>query len=283
LWRKSGANHPVDDEEQGYLVSVSDLMAGLLFLFTIALAVFALNFKFAETRQQEEEKKYVEEKAKHLRKKDQLEGILTKLLRTKERRDRMLDQIENEAGKYKLKITVDKKHGVLRLQEGILFDSGSAALKPDGQKNLKILAEIFQEVLPEYLCPQPSTQETGGAIDKVGTIETVFIEGHTDRQPVRPGGRFQDNFELSAARARTTFKFLAENAPELIELKNGDGQYIFSLSGYGEHRPVKAYEGVDDVPENRRIDFRFIMFPPHEPQTEQELKERLKNSGELSR
>ncbi len=175
----------------------------------------------------------------------------------------MLHRIQLEALKYGVNINVNEEQGILHLQEGVLFDSGSAELKPDGQETLKILANVFLKILPEYLCFGLSNKGKNSALTKVGTIETVFIEGHTDRQPVRPGGKFKDNLELSAARARNTFKFLAVNFPQLIDFRNCDGYYIFSLSGYGEYRPIRPYkENEFNVPENRRIDFRFIMFPP---------------------
>lgn len=273
MWGRDRRNNSVQDEEQGYLVSVSDLMAGLLFIFVITLSVYALNFKFAETSQKVAEAKHREEKVK-------LERIVDQLTGTKRRRAQMLHRIQAEARKYGLNISVNEEQGILHLQEGILFDSGSAAIKHEGQEKLKVLAKIFLEVLPEYLCSALPSESSERSIAKVGTIETVFIEGHTDRQPVRPGARFKDNLELSTARARNTFKFLAKNAPQLIGLRNCDGHYIFSLSGYGEYRPIKPYEeGVFNVPQNRRIDFRFIMFPPEgEPELLKELEKKLTNS-----
>ncbi len=252
--------------EQNYLISVSDLMAGLLFLFIIALSVFALNYKFAEVRQEEAE-------ANHISEQRRLENVIVKLTRIRERRAQMLRRIAQEARSHNLNVIVNEDQGILHLQEGVLFDTGSAELKPKGEENLKILSKVFLEVLPEYLSPPKLGEQPN---DKVGTIETVFIEGHTDRQPIRPGGKYQDNLELSAARARNTFKFLAEISPELMELRNAEGQFIFSLSGYGEHRPVKPYNQKDDVPENRRIDFRFVMFPPQaDPNLIRDLEERV--------
>jgi hypothetical protein len=40
--------HPAADEEPSYLVSVSDLMVGMLFIFIIILMAFALNFRIAQ-------------------------------------------------------------------------------------------------------------------------------------------------------------------------------------------------------------------------------------------
>lgn len=261
------------EDEQNYLVSVSDLMAGLLFIFIITLAVYALNFKSAERSQKEAETKHVQEKR-------QLENVVNILVNTRKIRTQMLYRIKSEALKFGINVSINEEHGILHLPEGILFDSGSPDLKDEGQKNLKILANIFLHVLPDFLCSKVTSEGPVKGLLKVGTIETIFIEGHTDRQPVRPGGKFKDNLELSTARARNTFKFLANYFSELINLKNCDGYYIFSLSGYGEYRPIRPYKKDEfDVAENRRIDFRFIMFPPEaRPELIKEVEKRIENN-----
>jgi flagellar motor protein MotB len=47
-------------------------------------------------------------------------------------------------------------------------------------------------------------------------------------------------------------------------MQNKSEQPIFSVSGYGEGRPVDGhqYEVPTSDPVNRRIDIRFIMTPP---------------------
>jgi len=47
-------------------------------------------------------------------------------------------------------------------------------------------------------------------------------------------------------------------------MENTSGQPIFSVSGYGEGRPVVGHAHAEPTndPVNRRIDIRFIMSPP---------------------
>jgi flagellar motor protein MotB len=89
----------------------------------------------------------------------------------------------------------------------------------------------------------------------------VFIEGHTDNVPLQ--GQL-DNWDLSAQRAINTFRFFADSAPGLPELRNELGQPLFSVSGYGAGRPVVPHAVPTPEPKNRRIDLRFIMAPPRE-------------------
>jgi flagellar motor protein MotB len=110
-------------------------------------------------------------------------------------------------------------------------------------------------------------------------LDSVFIEGHTDNQPVTSYGvsgfRFKDNWELSALRAVYTYYKLIPERPLLFEMRNSNEQPIFNVSGYGEGRPLPGhhYEEPTSDADNRRIDIRFIMTPPSETMAEKALKE----------
>ena len=49
-----------EESEQGYLVSVGDMMSGLLFIFIITLMVFAINFHKEKTKKEKEAKKLIQ-------------------------------------------------------------------------------------------------------------------------------------------------------------------------------------------------------------------------------
>jgi chemotaxis protein MotB len=236
-----------EGEDGSYLASVSDLMSALMFIFIIALAVSVLSFN--------EQKKAFEDQ------KDVLTG-------TTEERRRLLQGIEKSLReKGETRIKVDSDNGVIRFGEAILFDSGRADVRLDGIEAIARLRIVLEEVLPCYSGGRLASCGERGAR---GTVDAVFVEGHTDSVPIQEGrGRFSDNWELSAARARTVFRALVEGgsspsepvvlAPaQLASLKNENGQSIFSISGYADQRPVDTT--ANDP--NRRIDLRFVMVPP---------------------
>ena len=101
------------------------------------------------------------------------------------------------------------------------------------------------------------------------------MEGHTDNVPVASTnwGRYQNNWELSALRAIYTYQRLIPTRPALYEMKNPNKQPIFSVSGYGEGRPIHDHEEPTADVENRRIDLRFIMTPPSKTEAEKALIE----------
>jgi len=108
----------------------------------------------------------------------------------------------------------------------------------------------------------------GQALDKTltsekfkGSVETVFIEGHTDNVPINTG-MFPSNWDLSTKRAINTWLLMGGTTPSLQQLKNKKEQMIFSCSGYAETRPIADNNDVNGRRENRRIDIRFTMSPP---------------------
>jgi hypothetical protein len=86
------------------------------------------------------------------------------------------------------------------------------------------------------------------------TIETVFIEGHTDET-----GNDVKNWMLSTERAVNTYRELIRIAPTLRSLKNRRNQEIISVSGYSATRPISVNHDRDAYSVNRRIDLRFVM------------------------
>ena len=112
------------------------------------------------------------------------------------------------------------------LAERILYDSGSAAIKPQGVKVLKHIAEALRK--------NPSTQ--------------VRVEGHTDDVPIReaPPPRFSTNFELSFARALGVVNSLKE--------MDAVKPWRVSAMGLADTRPLLANIDDDARARNRRVE-----------------------------
>jgi len=217
-------------EDGNYLASVSDLMSALIFIFIIALAVFVLSFKQQQKR----------------------------LTGTAEERERLLRLVAARLrDEGETRITIDPDQGVIRFGEAILFDSGEAEVKETGLEAIDRLRRVLEKVLP---CYSYNSDRAGcGDAGSAGTVDAVFVEGHTDSTPVRArSARFDDNWDLSATRARRVFQRLANPDGVLASLRNLNDQPLFSVSGYADSRPVDAAR----LDPNRRIDLRFVMAPP---------------------
>lgn len=237
---------------EGYLATVSDLVAGLVFVFILMLAVFAY----------------------------QLADVTEDWRSADETRHRLLDDIAERLQQQGLRVEVLYEQGVLRLSENAVnFPFGGELPVPEHQVNVGHLARAVAEVVPCYVSfdaqpPGSSRQSPGYCAAKADParyacdperfpwlLETLLIEGHTDDAPVRPGRRFRDNLELSSMRAATVHRMITACEPGLDHLLNGQGYPFLSTSGYGAGRPIPD---VSDRRENRRIDLRFLLEPPEE-------------------
>lgn len=126
-------------------------------------------------------------------------------------------------------LTVATKNGkvYVSLQENLLFPSGSAVVNPKGKEALAKLAEVLN-VNPEI---------------------TVDIEGHTDSIPIR--GKYQDNWDLSLARAASIVRILT------IDYKVSPERVI--ASGHSQYEPVQSNSSAEGRALNRRTD--IILSP----------------------
>ncbi|MDB6122320.1 MAG: OmpA/MotB domain protein [Pedosphaera sp.] len=120
-------------------------------------------------------------------------------------------------------VTISNLKGKLTVNilDRVLFDSGEANLKPDGESVLRKIATIL----------------AGHAELKIQVI------GNTDNVPIR--NRFASNWELSTARALAAVHFLTEKA--------GVDPRRVGAAGYGEHRPIADNSTAEGRAKNRRI------------------------------
>ena len=265
-----------ESESTGYLISVSDIMAGLLFIFIITLAAFILNFHeaTAKTEQrreilekeveatQQEKIKLIQDRDKTKIERDKLQLVVDDLTNTQQIRAEMLLSIQEELLRRSIKVIIDEQHGILRLTENAIeFDAGKAELEPSELEKLSIIAKVLLTILPQYTAT-PSRDNRSNIRIK-GKLESVFVEGHTDNMPINISrSKYLDNWELSTERAIYTYKQLIKMQPGLDTLINLKKQPVFSVSGYGEGRPICIHKEPTLEPLNRRIDLRFVMTSP---------------------
>ena len=120
-------------------------------------------------------------------------------------------------------VTISKLQGKLTVNilDRVLFDSGEAILKPDGEAVLQKIAAL--------LAAHPTLK--------------IHVIGHTDNVPIR--SRFASNWELSTARALAAVHFLTEKA--------GVDPRRVGAVGYGEYRPIADNSTAEGRAKNRRI------------------------------
>lgn len=136
-------------------------------------------------------------------------------------------------------VTISKLQGKLTVNilDRVMFDSGEAILKPDGEAVMQKIASILKE--------HPQL--------------TIHVVGHTDNVPIRSNAqsKFASNWELSTARALAAVHFLTERA--------GVDPHRVGAVGYGEFRPVADNSTAEGRAKNRRIAITILpdeLTPP---------------------
>lgn len=247
------------EEDENYFVSMTDMMVGILFIFIIMLMVFAFNFRQQTdetkvlTAAQEEQLRRADELAKQISElRRQIAGEITELNKADQARTELLEAIQKKLDALGLTVTIDSNTGVLRLTEdAIHFALNISTLDDVAARNVDAVSRVLQDVLPAYAaCPKLSPC----AHSRGYVVETVFIEGHTDRT-----GNPEQNWRLSTERAVNTYRRIVDQSPSLRDLMNSSGGGMLSVSGYASSRPVDDRPVHEAYRVNRRIDLRFVM------------------------
>jgi chemotaxis protein MotB len=269
---------PQAEEGENYFISMTDMMVGVLFIFIILLMTFALDFR-RTTDVQEDALKVAQEVAAKL---DALQTDvreqLARMDKAQKDRSRLLLDIRDQLAAEGLSVQVDEANGVLRLTEdAVRFAPNRADLVDRNKENVDKIARVFERVLPKYARCRGDEQGECKKGDEA-SIETVFMEGHTDETGVDA-----DNWQLSTARAVSTYRELVAVAPTLKLLQNRQRQEIISVSGYSSTRPIDPRHQREAWDRNRRIDLRFVMETDSRQGLERILKVTDDMRGEIDR
>ena len=143
------------------------------------------------------------------------------LQETQERVEEMIavNELENQ-----FETSMTDEGLLITIRDSVLFDPGSAAIKPQ----YSIIADELSEIL---------------AFDPA---RNVIITGHTDNVPMNTA-EFGSNWELSVMRAVNFLKIIIDANPGL------DSKY-FSVKGFGEYNPIASNDTAEGRSKNRRVE-----------------------------
>ncbi|MBR0041304.1 MAG: OmpA family protein [Oscillospiraceae bacterium] len=127
-------------------------------------------------------------------------------------------------------------NGAIVLDEGVLFDFGSSAIKAGARPTLDRLVEVFKSFLSDS--------------ENAKYVDSIIISGHTDSI-----GSDAENRELSTDRANAVLNYLLTADRGSL---NKYAQY-FCAAGYGATRPVASNETDEGRAQNRRIEISITL------------------------
>jgi chemotaxis protein MotB len=285
------ASHHEADSEDSYFVSMTDIMVGMLFVFIILLMYFV--FRIQDTSEPvvrasvyeavlKERDAALKERDAALKEIERLNmNPLEKYLKAADAaRESILQSLkqdmEKASGMRPEDIKVIPEQGILRLSGDVLFPKAVSIVTPGSpsDKALQALALALSKVLPCFSLG-PAGNATKSCNPNAAFIDAVFVEGHTDNQPITkalPDG-VVDNLSLSARRAINTLQAIYLHEPKLNDMYSispsevglglGEGHSpLMNASEFGETRPAASNNTEEGKRSNRRIDIRVLMYSP---------------------
>lgn len=143
--------------------------------------------------------------------------------------DSIAERLEEFVAKNGLEeqvVVAREESGVyLRIQDVAVFPSGSARIAEESMNIIQQLGDIVR-----------------------ATDVPVVVSGHTDNTPIRAGGKFDTNWELSAARAAGVARALVDR---------GHDPTTIAVEAYGEYRPIDTNDTPEGRSHNRRVEIFY--------------------------
>ena len=125
-----------------------------------------------------------------------------------------------------VKVEYDAKGGIkITLPDTVLFDRGSAELKPEAFPIIETIAKMLE------------------------SLTDVFIEvkGHTDNTPLINNPQFRDNYDLSYYRADQVMR-------KLLSISSSLSPEMFEITACGPSQPLTTNLTEEGRKENRRVE-----------------------------
>ncbi len=265
--RKAKADH----SDESYFVSMTDIMVGMLFVFILIIMYFSYQLKV----QSEAQDDYAQSATDH--------------------RTQLLNELKTFLeGDGSTKVEIDAEQGILRVPAGVLFESGVADIEEGSPSDLfltKLALTFKSTIICSVLNAEQKIYEASADCilknPKRAFIESIFVEGHTDNDPIpitglRNNRKLNSNLRLSARRATNTYKNMVEKQPTLATFRSPKNEPIFAVSAYGETRPIDSNATELGRKNNRRIDIRLLMYIPENSAALFDYKKRLEAFYEVN-
>lgn len=141
--------------------------------------------------------------------------------------DNMMEYIESKGLTGQFETTLTDEGLLIRIEDQILFDPGSARIKSDYKYIATEIADVLVMTPPR----------------------NIIISGHTDNVPIGDAP-FESNWELSVMRAVNFMKLLLDNdelEPDMLSAK-----------GFGEYQPVASNDTAAGRAQNRRVEILIM-------------------------
>lgn len=226
------------DEENPYWISFSDLMSALLVVFILAVVALVLQLNQKQSSLDEQQAHFSRQ--------------IGTLQNAESVRKAMVVDIQKTLKAKGLEVIVSEDSSVISIpSERLGFQASSYSIEDSHREVARAIGTVMSDALRDE--------------NRTKYFDTVFVEGHTDNRNF-DGLEGTGNWGLSTFRAISLWNLWEEDLPkesQLGQLENANGSPLFSVSGYGETRPITSKQTTEaERSTNRRIDLRFTIVRP---------------------
>jgi len=227
-------------------------MSALLLIFLLAVVLLVVSLTNKQQELVAEQEQAQADAAAFAAQKESLTSQIATLRDREEVRSLIVQEIRDDLRGRGIEVEVSEDNSVLHIPTSALgFDSGSYDITAANQHVALTIGEVVSSAVRTD--------------DRYQALDTVFVEGHTDSEKF-DGLEGTGNWGLSTFRAISLWRLWDTDLPQaqqLDTLARADGEPIFSVSGYGDSRPVERKQSTDEQrAANRRIDLRFTVKGP---------------------
>ena len=195
--------------------------AGVLFLLIFLIVSFSSGCSFVFHKRSPTDVHKIDELSSEVSRLNEELDELEAIKRDLERK------LRGEIGRGEVGLEVGERGLVVTFVSEILFDSGKAKVRSEGEEILSKIAPILKE----------SSRN-----------REIAVEGHTDNEPIKYSG-WKSNWELSTARSTSVVHHL---------VGQGLSPQKLQATGYGEYRPVASNDTPEGRQRNRRVEIVIL-------------------------
>ncbi len=244
------------EEDNPYLLSFSDLMAGMLAIYILVLIVTLVELERRREELRISKKELIESLEGIQQIQNDIRLSISGVVKREQALSLMLREIQKDLKNRGIEVIIAENGTVLRIpEEQLHFALGRYGIPMEHNESANAIGVVLLESLKNK--------------KNRSLLDTVFIEGHTDSVP---NNRAMGNWGLSTYRAISLWKFWTESPGKIYELRDlktislDSSQLekpLISVSGYADtrstHERSNGKQLNDDRPEDRRIDIRFTL------------------------
>ena len=220
-----------EQDTEEHWISISDMMAGLMVIFLFIAISYMLHVQAEQERIEQIAVTY-----------EKLQSDLYADLE---------EEFKDDLNKWNA-ILKEQTLSIRFKEPEVLFEQGSAEVRPDFEK-------ILKDFFPRYIRILMESKDSNGKPKYINDIAEIRIEGHTSSEwteNTSPEAAYIHNMKLSQGRTRSVLEYVLQ-IPSIRQNQEIRDWLKLHLTANGlSSSKLIAPNGIENKKESRRVEFR---------------------------